>query len=108
MCSNRVFRTDAFKSLCLRFEAVNSNHNMHTGNTVRIQTHDTVQNGDITISEEDELNLLPSLIPTQERQQSIRSSKSMKMPSASKKYSKSKRPPVGSLGKLVLLHRIAL
>lgn len=106
----RVFRTDAFKSLCLRLEAVSSSHRMHTSNTTKLEAHDTgtVQNGDITITEEEELNLFPSLIPKQERQQSIRSSKSIKLPSTSRKLGRPKRPPVGSLGKLVTANRVTL
>ena len=78
-------------------------------NTSKLEAYDTssVQNGDITITEEEELNLFPSLIPKRERQQSIRSSKSIKLPSTGKKFSKPRRPPVGSLGKLVTINGIA-
>ena len=107
---NRVFRTDAFKSLCLRLEVVSSSHRIDTANdsTTKLEAHDTVagQNGDITITEEEELNLFPSLMPKQERQQSIRSGKTIKLPSTSKKFGRQRRPPVGSLGKLVTMNRI--
>jgi len=106
MCFNRVFRTDAFKSLCLKFEAVSSSHHIPKSNTTTLETHDTIQNGDITITEEEELNLFPSLMPMQERQQSVRSSRSIKVPSIGKKYGKPKRPPVGSLGKLVAVNEM--
>ena len=120
-CFNRVFRTDAFKSLCLQLEVVSSSHRIDTANnstgldttnnTTRLEeVHDTStgQNGDITITEE-ELNLFPSLIPKRERerQQSIRSSKSIKVSSTGKKFSRQRRPPVGSLGKLVRVNNIA-
>ena len=104
---NRIFRTDAFKSLCLQLEAVSSSHRIHTTNTTRSEVCDTstVQNGDITITEEEELNLFPFLGPKQERQPSIRSNKSIKLPSVTTgiKFGRPKRPPVGSLGKLVMV-----
>lgn len=100
----RIFRTDAFKSLCLQLEAVSSSHRIHTTNTTRSEVCDTstVQNGDITITEEEELNLFPFLGPKQERQPSIRSNKSIKLPSVTTgiKFGRPKRPPVGSLGNL--------
>ena len=104
---NRIFITDACKSLCLQLEAVSSSHHIHTTNTRRLEVHDTgtIQNGDITITEEEELNLFPFLGPKQERQPSIRSSKSIKLPSVTTgtKFGRPKRPPVGSFGKLVMV-----
>ena len=103
-----MFRTDAFKSLCLRLEVVSSSHRMHTDKPAKSEVHDTsiVQNGDITITEEEELNLFPSLIAKRERQQSIKSSKSIKLPLTAKKFSRQKRPPVGCLGKLVTMNEM--
>lgn len=92
-------------------DVVNSSHHIDTANdsTTKLEVHDigTGQNGDITITEEEELNLFPSLIPKQERQQSIRSSKTTKLPSTtSKKFGRQRRPPVGSLGRLVTANRV--
>ena len=59
----------------------------------------------ITITEEEELNLFPFFGPKQERQPSLRSSKSITLPSVitNTKLGRPKRPPVGSLGKLVMV-----
>lgn len=91
----------------MRLEAVNSSQHIHKNNTT-IEARDTgtVHNGDITITEEEELNLFPSLVPRQQRQQSIKSSKSLRLPPTSKKFGKPKRPPVGSLGKLVTINKM--
>ena len=82
-------------------------YHIHTTDTTRSEVHDTgtVQNGDITITKEEELNLFPFLGPKQERQPSIRSSKSIKLSSVTTgtKFGRPKRPPVGSFGKLVMV-----
>ena len=104
---NKIFRIDACKSLCLQLEAVSSSHHIHTTNTTRSEVHDTstVQNGDITITKEEELNLSAFLGPKQERQPSLRSSKSIKLPSVTTgtKFGRPKRSPVGSFGKLIMV-----
>jgi len=81
---------------------------MRSDKPAKSDVHDTsiTQNGDITITEEEELNLFPSLNTKQERQQSLKSSKSIRLPSTGKKFSRQKRPPVGCLGKLATMNKM--
>ena len=92
----------------MQLEAVSSSHRINSASTLESEDDDTgtIQNGDVTITEEEELNLFPFLGPRQERQPSLSSSKSINLPSMATgtKFGRPKRPPVGSLGKLVAVN----
>ena len=94
----------------MQLEAVSSSHRINSASTLESEDDhdtDTIQNGDVTITEEEELNLFPFLGPRQERQPSLSSSKSINLPSMATgtKFSRPKRPPVGSLGKSVAVNQ---
>jgi len=83
---------------------VSSSHNITKHQTIELSGN--TGNGDLVITEEDELNLLGVGVKTagQSRRPSVKSTRSTKSAFHNDRhYSKSKRPPVGSLGKLVVL-----
>ena len=107
MIFNRIFRTDAFRSVCPPLEMVSSSHNIVQQDTTKL-SGDT-DNGDIVITEEDELNLLGVKAHSQSRRPLAKSSRCTKSAGSRDRSSgKSKRPPVGSLGKLVHLFTIKI
>ncbi|XP_065920961.1 protein phosphatase 1 regulatory subunit 36-like [Dysidea avara] len=95
----RIFRTDAFRSVCPSLEMVSSSHNITKHETTELSG--STDNGDLVITEEDELNLLGVKTPGQSRRPSVKSTRSTKSATHYDRHcSKSKRPPVGSLGNL--------
>ena len=86
---------------------VSSSHNITKHETTELSG--STDNGDLVITEEDELNLLGVKTPGQSRRPSVKSTRSTKSATHYDRHcSKSKRPPVGSLGKLVYLFTIVL